>query len=137
MKPSAEADFSNKSLVQKLGLRQDMRAISINAPEDYKLWLGSGSAILKTRIRPPWDFVHLFTNDISELEDQLLRLRSLIKTDGMVWVSWYKKSSGKPTQINEDIIRDTCLPLGFVDVKVCPVSNDWSGLKLVIRLALR
>jgi hypothetical protein len=60
-----------------------------------------------------------------------------IRPDGMIWVSWYKKSSGIATDITEDTIRDTALPLGLVDIKVCAVDDTWSGLKLVIRKANR
>ena len=57
--------------------------------------------------------------------------------DGVIWISWPKKSSGVPTSITEDVIRDVALPLGLVDVKVCAVDETWSGLKLVIRKANR
>jgi hypothetical protein len=60
-------------------------------------------------------------------------LRPLLAPAGMVWVSWPKKASKVPTDITEDVIRDLCLPLGFVDAKVCSVDAIWSGLKLVIR----
>ena len=67
-------------------------------------------------------------------------LRALRKTLGpnaAVWVSWPKKSSGVPTTVTEDVIREVALPLGFVDVKVCAVTEVWSGLKLVVRKSLR
>ena len=137
MSLSRTSGYSGKTLSQKLGLVPGMKAVSFFAPKEYKTWLGSNGSIVKKGISPQWDFVHLFTNEIAELERQLVRLRSEIKPDGMIWVSWYKKSSKLPTEITEDIIRDTCLPLGLVDVKVCAVSEEWSGLKLVIRVALR
>src|SRR5258706_10649614 len=121
-------DYSGKPLSQKLGLVPGMKAVSLFAPKEYKTWLGSNGSIVKKDVPPPWDFVHLFTNEIAELERQLFKLRSEIKSNGMIWVSWYKKSSKLPTEITEDIIRDTCLPLGLVDVKVCSVSDEWSGL---------
>jgi hypothetical protein len=52
----------------------------------------------------------------------------------MIWISWYKTSSGKKTELSENIIRDTALAVGLVDVKVCAIDEDWSGLKLVFRL---
>jgi len=58
-------------------------------------------------------------------------------TDTPIWVSWPKKSSKVPTTITEYIIREVALPLGFVDIKVCAVSEIWSGLKLVVRKELR
>ena len=92
---------------------------------------------MNSSAKSPYDFVHLFVNQLGELEDQLFSLRSKLNPAGMVWVSWYKKNAKKPTEITEDLIRETCLPLGFVDVKVCAVTEEWSGLKLVIRKELR
>ena len=129
--------YSIKSLTQKLGLKEGMNAIAFNPPSEYYSWLGKQKNILNPKAKPPFDFVHLFSNRIDELEDELYKIRTRINDNGIVWISWYKKSIKKPTQITEDIIRDTCLPLGYVDIKVCAVSDEWSGLKLVIRKELR
>ncbi|MFZ1677141.1 MAG: hypothetical protein WBP41_08545 [Saprospiraceae bacterium] len=129
--------YSGKSLSQKLGLKPGMKAIAISPPKEYKRWLGKEASILAARSIPPWDFVHIFTNKLSDLENQLSTIRSEIESNGMVWVSYYKKSSGLQTEITEDLVRETCFPLGFVDVKVCAVTDEWSGLKLVIRKKLR
>ena len=67
------------------------------------------------------------------LKAELEALRGSLKSDGVVWVSWPKKASKVPTDITEDTIRELALPLGFVDIKVCAVSEIWSALKLVIR----
>jgi len=72
-----------------------------------------------------------------KLTNQLPRLISSIRQDGMIWVSWPKKASKVPTDVTEDVIRSVALPLGLVDVKVCAVDDVWSGLKLVIRKELR
>jgi hypothetical protein len=63
----------------------------------------------------------------------LKRLRNSLADAGVLWVSWPKKASGVATDITEDVIRDVCLPLGLVDIKVCAVDETWSGLKLMIR----
>jgi hypothetical protein len=83
------------------------------------------------------DLVHIFTNSKNELEGLLKTLHQEIKPNGMVWVSWYKKTAKKSTEITEDFIREVALPLQWVDVKVCAVDDDWSGLKLVIPLKSR
>lgn len=135
-KASPVIGYSGKSLADKLGLNPGMDVSFIHPPSGYFDWIES-KTLAKKKFSAPWDFVHLFTNSIVELEEQLFSLRNSIRPDGMIWVSWYKKSSGKFTEITEDLIRETCLPLGLVDVKVCAVSEDWSGLKLVIRKELR
>ena len=79
------------------------------------------------------DIVHLFTNSRDELFGELARLRNVIRQDGAIWVSWYKKAAKLPTEITEDTVREAAFPLGLVDVKVCAVDEKWSGLKVVIR----
>jgi len=81
--------------------------------------------------------VHLFADSREVLTQALKRLRTRIRPDAAIWVSWPKKASKVPTDITEDSIREVALPLGLVDIKVCAVSEVWSGLKLLIRKELR
>ena len=81
----------------------------------------------------PIDAAHIFVTSGGELEAKLNRLMPLLSPVGMIWVSWPKRASKVRTDITEDVIRDICLPMGLVDVKVCSVDDIWSGLKLVIR----
>ena len=69
------------------------------------------------------------------IEAKARRLLPLLAPSGFIWVSWPKKASKVPTDITEDTIRDVCLPMGLVDVKVCAVDAIWSGLKLMKRKA--
>jgi hypothetical protein len=130
--------YSGTPLVKKLGIKEGFQLKLINPPENYFTLIGNmpKEMVLKTDGEKA-DFVHLFTNKISELEKNLKSLKDEIKKDGMIWVSWYKKSAKIPTEITEDIIRDAALPLGLVDVKVCAVDEKWSGLKLVWRVEYR
>ena len=80
------------------------------------------------------DFAMLFTKSHVELEKEFPQLAKLLTPAGMLWVSWPKKSSGVPTDVDENIVRDIGLAAGLVDVKVCAVSEIWSGLKFVRRL---
>ena len=118
---------------KKLGLKDGFTVRLINAPGNYTELIGDVKLVYKTK-GVELDFVHFFTNSAEELEKLLPVIRKEIKKDGMIWVSWYKKSSGKPTGVTEHMVRDTALAVGLVDVKVCAVDEDWSGLKLVYRL---
>lgn len=89
------------------------------------------------RVTTGTDVVHVFATRRADLDRELRALRPTIREDAAIWVSWPKKAAKVPTDITEDVIRATCLPLGFVDVKVCAVDETWSGLKLVIRKELR
>ena len=130
------AGYSGKPLFEKLGLKPGQRVFVWNAPNDYHLELEPlrDSIQLKSRLKGPLDFIHFFTTSRSELERRLPSLKKQLDYGGCVWISWPKKSSGVTTDVNENVIRDTALALGLVDVKVCAVDETWSGLKLVYRL---
>ena len=112
-----------------------MRLAALNAPKGYVSWLDGlpRGAKVVSEVAKDSVAVHIFATERLKLERALLRLRSTIDQAGFVWVSWPKKSSGVATDITEDVIREVALPMGFVDVKVCAVTETWSGLKLVIR----
>lgn len=135
MNRDSMAGYSGKPLAQKLGIKPGMKLFFVNAPENYLSLLGEfpkNSKEVKDKTSSV-DFIHLFVKEVSELEKFLPQTLKRAEQNGMIWVSWYKKSSGIPTEITEDIIRATAFPLGLVDVKVCAVDEQWSGLKLVIR----
>jgi hypothetical protein len=84
--------------------------------------------------KAPLDFAMLFTKSKAELAGDFKRISKLLAPAGMLWVSWPKKSSGVLTDLNENIVRDIGLDAGLVDVKVCAVTEVWSGLKFVRRV---
>ncbi|MBS1727235.1 MAG: DUF3052 domain-containing protein [Armatimonadetes bacterium] len=129
--------YSGKPLAEKLGLKPGMIAVSIDAPDDYEQFLDSPIPITQQIGDEAPNFVHIFVTERARMDALLTNLFHRIDRDGMVWVSWPKKSSKMPTDIDENVIRDVCLPMGWVDVKVCAVTDVWSGLKLVIRKELR
>jgi len=94
-------------------------------------------AILVDRIDARTDLVHLFDTSRASLQEAIHAALKEIKPDSAIWVSWPKKSSRVPTDINEDTVRGIALPLVLVDIKVCAVDEVWSGLKLVVRKELR
>ena len=135
----AEIGYSGTPLAKKLGIKAPLTVLLINPPEEYIMWIGGvpDGVRLLAKAKPPIEAAHVFTTERSFLNVMLLKLRSELKQDGFLWISWPKKSSQMPTDITEDVIREIALPLGFVDIKVCAVSEVWSGLKLVIRKSER
>ena len=133
------AGYSGTPLIRKLGFQPPMHVIVIRAPSEYRTWLGElpEGVTMGTRARDGMQAAHLFVSKRAVLADFLGRFRGQLHPAGFIWVSWPKKASGVPTDITEDTIRDVALPLGLVDVKVCAVSDVWSGLKLVIRKSER
>jgi hypothetical protein len=127
--------YSGTPLVKKLGIKDDNVVLTINAPDDYEQLLAPLPKDVKIVDKDEFDveIIHLFTNSRDEIFAELAKCRNLIKQDGAIWVSWYKKAAKLPTELTEDTIREAAFPLGLVDVKVCAVDDKWSGLKLVIR----
>lgn len=129
------AGYSGTPLYKKLGIKEGFRVRVKNAPDNYHQLIAPlpDNVLISTTIRSRIDLWHLFTKSRRELENQVPSAMKQITQDGMIWVSWPKKSSKVATDMTEDVIREIALPLGIVDVKVCAVDEVWSGLKLVIR----
>ena len=134
-----QAGYSKRTLVQKLGIKEGSTVIFLNAPENYDQTLGTlpeNVTVLK-RLRGPLDFIQFFTKCRAELQKELPRLKGNLAKNGMIWISWPKKSSGVTSDMSEDEVRRIALPIQLVDIKVCAVDEIWSGLKLVIRVEAR
>lgn len=132
--------YSGTPLWKKLGYKTGQSAFVHQPPRNYSALLQLPADVSVTwapKFKAGLSFVHLFVTGFADLNTRLAQYRNAIAPDGTVWISWPKKSSGVPTDITEDRIRDAALPLGFVDIKVCAVDDTWSGLKLVIRKELR
>ena len=126
--------YSGTPLPKKLGIKDGFRVALLNMPTDVRAELRDALApchIIKD-LADPLDYIHLFTKSRAELEREMKRAGKALGPAGMLWISWPKKASGVATDLTENIIRDTGLALGLVDVKVCAVTEVWSGLKFVI-----
>ena len=136
---SAAAGCSETPLSKKLGIKPGARVCVLGEPTDYQSLLAPlPERVAFTRtVSPDVDLTHVFATSLADLTRALQKARKSIRSDAMVWVSWPRKSAKVPTDITEDRIREVALPMGFVDVKVCAVTEVWSGLKLVIRKELR
>jgi hypothetical protein len=121
------------SLIKKLGIQPGMKVLLLNAPHQYPEWLEADISQQVVKSGEEADLVHLFVKNRKELEKLFPALIKKIKPEAITWISWYKKSSGIVTDVTEDGIRAVVLPAGWVDVKVCAVSDEWSALKIVKR----
>ena len=128
--------YSGTPLPKKLGIKDGFRTALTNAPTDVLSELKAPLA--KCEIshdgRKPLDFAMLFTKSSAELAKEFKRISKQLAPAGMLWVSWPKKSSGVATDLDENVVREIGLAAGLVDVKVCAVTEVWSGLKFVRRL---
>ena len=138
----ASSGYSGTPLPAKLGLRDGMVAAFVGLPGTLEPlaaavrfmaldrlgdWAGIAGAARK------YDCIHAFTRRHAEITAHLADLQDAVRVDGMIWVSWPKKTSKMATDVTEDVIRAEALKLDLVDVKVAAIDETWSGLKLVIR----
>ena len=128
--------YSGTPLPNKLGIKPSFRIAFLNLPAEVKAELRDDFAAceLVKNGRGPLDFVHLFVKNQAELKKEFRSFSKQLAPTGMLWVSWPKKSSGVATDLTENDVRRIGLEAGLVDVKVCAVTDVWSGLKFVIRV---
>lgn len=126
------AGYSGTPLAKKLGIKEGFRISLFHQPEYYFNLFTDLPAEVKINNKAKVDFVHYFVKEEKKLLKDICKLKNAIEQNGMIWISWPKKSSKVETDITEDVIRNIALKAGLVDIKVCAVDETWSGLKLVI-----
>jgi hypothetical protein len=137
-----EAGYSSKSLPEKLGYKPGMTAGFIALPSHLDaLVVAVGFSSVTSSVRwaefpirvGAYDVIHAFAMKAGEIKAGLGSLQSAVKRDGMIWISWPKKTSGIVCDVSESVVRAAALELDLVDVKVAAINAVWSGLKFVIR----
>src|SRR5712671_162571 len=128
--------YSGTPLPKKLGIKVGHRIALLNMPADVRTELRDALAKCRTTmdLTGPLEFIHLLSKSRVELEREMKRAAEGLAPAGMLWVSWPKKSSGVASDLAENIVRGLGLTAGLVDVKVCAVTEVWSGLKFVRRV---
>lgn len=130
MQPSG---YSGTLLSKKLGIKEGFIVSILNQPDYYlDLFTDLPQIKITNDKKLKKDFIHYFVTKEKDLVKNIYELKKQIVQNGMIWISWPKKSSKVETDITEDVIRNIALKNGLVDVKVCAVDEVWSGLKLVI-----
>ncbi len=129
------AGYSGTPLARKLGVKNGMRVALIGAPKEFGPELEPMPVGVKVLRRPAadLDLAMLFVTSRADLSRRFPKVAAVLPPAGSLWVAWPKKSSGVATDLTEDVLREVCLPRGWVDVKVCAVTDIWSGLKFVLR----
>ena len=129
------AGYSGTPLPKKLGIKERTRVALLDVPAEVQAELKEALASCElVSDRRALDFVFLFCKKQSELTRQFSRIAKRLAPAGALWVAWPKKTSGVPSELNENEVRRVGLQAGLVDVKVCAVDEVWSGLKFVIRV---
>jgi hypothetical protein len=133
------AGYSGTPLPRKLGIRDGHRVLLAGAPADFDLGdlpaLGLHDVEVQRRAgATPYDVILAFTPDHRTLVRKFPDLARRLVVNGGLWIAWPKRSSGVPTDVDENIVREFGLDAGLVDNKVCAVDETWSGLRFVVRL---
>ncbi|MGE3076692.1 MAG: DUF3052 domain-containing protein [Dehalococcoidia bacterium] len=133
------AGYSGTPLPKKLGIKEHSRVSFIDAPPEFDDMLGELPR--EVEILPSsagnLDVVVCFVTETRQLEARFLELKPLLAWSGGLWLAWPKKTSGIPTSLVENTIREIGLAAGLVDNKVCAIDERWSGLRFVWRVADR
>ena len=130
------AGYSGTPLTKKLGIKEGSRIAFVDAPEDFRDYLGPlppGTKILG-RTGKQLDLVLLFVTSTRALAKNFEKLFANLVSNGAVWVAWPKRSSGVATDLSFECVQRIGLNAGLVDVKICAIDETWSGLKFVFRL---
>lgn len=126
--------YSKTPLAKKLGIKNGSRVKLLNAPEHYFSLFTDLPADIVLDKKEKFNFIHAFVKEKKELLKLIPSLKKEMEEDGMIWISWPKKSSQVESDVDENVVRVAALKNGLVDVKVCAIDDIWSGLKLVKRL---
>lgn len=127
--------YSGKPLGVKLGLAPDQRLYFENAPRELMDWLGGlpkGSRRISKAVAPI-DFAVLFGMSSKQLAKDFKSVAKLMAPKGILWMAWPKKAAKIETDVTEDLVRKIGLASEWVDVKICAISEVWSGLKFLRR----
>jgi len=129
------AGYSETPLVKKLGIKAGFNIALVNAPVGFfdELTLPPGVTV-NSRSKRPLDLVLLFVKSEKDMQKKFAECAERLLPAGMIWVAWPKKSSGVTTALSFNNVQTIGLAAGLVDVKICAVSDVWSGLKFVFRL---
>jgi hypothetical protein len=134
----ALSGYSGTPLVKKLGIKAGQSLVLVNAPKNFLAQelqpLPENVQFASRPAHKQRDFIMLFVGSAKELQKEMPKLKKNLTRDGIMWVSWPKKSSGVATDLSFDVVQQLGLKIGLVDVKICAVNEIWSGLKFVYRL---
>jgi CheY-like chemotaxis protein len=121
--------YSGAPLPKKLGIKPDSIVALIGAPDDFEKTLGElpQGVLLQEKATQPCDVTLWFSRTKRDIEKDIRTIAASLG-EGILWILWPKKTSGYPSDLNQQFVREAGLAEGMVDFKVCSVDATWSGL---------
>jgi len=126
----SDAGYSGTPQARKLGLASGASWDVVDAPDG---WAFEEPPPPELRTSGDADVVLLFVRTADDVRRGVERLERRIFPAGALWVAWPRKAAGHVSDVDENLVRDTALLRGLVDVKVAALDHDWSALKIVWR----
>ncbi|MGL1888637.1 MAG: DUF3052 domain-containing protein [Reichenbachiella sp.] len=130
-------NLSKTSLFKKLGIKSESEILVLNTPKSYLGFFTdfpNNVLISEDQSNQQFEFIHLFVSTVKELENLYTVAKTSLKKNGVLWISWPKKTSKIETELDKFMIMKYGLDNGLVDTKVASIDNNWSGHKFVYRL---
>ena len=126
--------YSGTPLPRKLGIKEGHRVLLAGAPSGFDLGPLAGVDVHRRAGKAPYDVIVAFMPDRRTLDRRFPLLAGRLVTNGGLWIAWPKRSSGVPTDLDDNVVRGVGLAAGLVDNKVCAVDQTWSAQRFVVRL---
>ncbi|MET0932644.1 MAG: DUF3052 domain-containing protein [Mycetocola sp.] len=130
------AGYSPSSQSRKLGLKPGLSLLLDAAPPGWRFDDLPDGVEVSTDAAAA-DIVLAFVSEAAGIRSLIEAHGERIHPAGALWIAWPRKAAGHVSDVDENLIRNTALELGLVDVKVAALTDDWSGLKLVWRVENR
>ena len=135
------AGYSGTPLAKKLGIKDGHDVAVLHEPAEFRGLLEGLPEGVQFVEHPASrsggadspDVSVAFFIERADLERDLDALAQAAFPDRTIWLAWPKKTSGVETDLTGDVVREVVLATKLVDVKVCAISEVWSGLKVVWR----
>lgn len=115
-------------IAKKMGIKEGARTYLVNAPAETLKVIDPSQLDLAAKLTGQFDYIHLFTKSQEEFNDLFPRLKSHLKTTGMLWVSWPKNR-----KLGTDLTLPKVIELGYnhglVESKTISIDGIWSAIK--------
>ncbi|MBC8112456.1 MAG: hypothetical protein H7Y04_15495 [Verrucomicrobia bacterium] len=117
-----------KSVSKKMGIKEGMRAIFINAPVEAIEAIDLPGLDIVSEFTGSFDYIHLFAKTQTEFREFFPELKVGLKPSGMLWASWPKNG-----QLETDLSLTKIIHLGYgfglVESTSLSIDSTWSALK--------